>query len=269
MTTIAALLPDRTHLQRLTSALVDRHSLIACAHWEDVATLCESESVHIVVVDPHAEDEHPFTRLRAFRDRFPGVVLVGYIALARALPQHLFELGQIGVNALVVADHDDAEDRLLALADHGDAGTIAALVDRSLPHVHEDVRRAVLTAVGRAADNLSPVALVEAIGISRRTLSQRLASENFPPPRVLLTWGRLLVAARLLEDDRRSADAIARSLHFPSGTAFRNTLQRYLHATPGQIRARGGAPYVLRVFLRRRTSDGAPREPRRGLQIAI
>jgi hypothetical protein len=43
---------------------------------------------------------------------------------------------------------------------------------------------------------------------------------------------------------------VAASLDFPSGSAFRNTCQRYLHATPGEIRGRGGAAYVIRTMLR-------------------
>lgn len=40
------------------------------------------------------------------------------------------------------------------------------------------------------------------------------------------------------------------TLGYPSGSAFRNTCQRYLHATPGEIRARGGAAYAVRALLR-------------------
>jgi hypothetical protein len=52
-----------------------------------------------------------------------------------------------------------------------------------------------------------------------------------------------------LEDRHRSADRIALALDFPSGSAFRNTCQRYLQATPLDIRARGGAAYVIRTLL--------------------
>ncbi len=66
-----------------------------------------------------------------------------------------------------------------------------------------------------------------------------------PSPQRLITWGRLVVASHLLEDAQRSADNIATALHFPSGSAFRNTCQRYLHCTPSQLRQPGGAEYVI------------------------
>jgi AraC-like DNA-binding protein len=82
---------------------------------------------------------------------------------------------------------------------------------------------------------------------------RRLSDAGFPPPRRLITWGRLIVAAQLLEDPLRSADAVSIALDFPSGSAFRNTCQRYLHATPSQLRARGGAEYVIAGLMQ----DGA------------
>ena len=51
----------------------------------------------------------------------------------------------------------------------------------------------------------------------------------------------------MLEDANRSADSAARALDFPSGSAFRNTCQRYLKATPQEIRAAGGDPQAARA----------------------
>jgi AraC-like DNA-binding protein len=81
-------------------------------------------------------------------------------------------------------------------------------------------------------------------------VSQRLAKSGFPAPRRLLTWGRLIFAAHLLEDRHRSADRIAAALEFPSGSAFRNACQRYLGLTPLEIRDRGGASHALAALLR-------------------
>jgi methylphosphotriester-DNA--protein-cysteine methyltransferase len=65
----------------------------------------------------------------------------------------------------------------------------------------------------------------------------------------LVTWGRLIVAAQMLSDRQRSADAVARALAFPSGSAFRNTCQRYLGLRPNEIRDAGGADAVVDRFL--------------------
>jgi AraC-like DNA-binding protein len=68
-----------------------------------------------------------------------------------------------------------------------------------------------------------------------------------------------MIAARLLEDPERSADHVALALEYPSGSAFRNSCQRYLGATPHDIRARGGARWVAEEFLTRITpATGTP-----------
>jgi AraC-like DNA-binding protein len=85
--------------------------------------------------------------------------------------------------------------------------------------------------------------------VPRRQLTRRLAEAGFPPPHRLLTWGRLILAAHMLEDEERSADGVALVLDFPSGSAFRNTCQRYLRATPQQIRQKGGAAHVIAAFM--------------------
>jgi len=53
----------------------------------------------------------------------------------------------------------------------------------------------------------------------------------------------------MLEDPHRSADSVARILDFPSGSAFRNTCQRYLSAAPQEIRNDGGSAFVVTAFL--------------------
>jgi hypothetical protein len=71
----------------------------------------------------------------------------------------------------------------------------------------------------------------------------------------------LIVAARMLEDDQRSADSVALALEFPSGSAFRNTCQRYLRLAPQQIRASGGAEFVIQAFLGQKRSGAAGLRP--------
>ena len=100
----------------------------------------------------------------------------------------------------------------------------------------------------RTTPSSSPSSLARLLGVPPRVLARRLSDAALPPPNKLLTWGRLLVASRMLEDGGRSADGVAQALSFPSGSAFRNASQRYLAATPGEIRARGGARWVLERF---------------------
>jgi transcriptional regulator GlxA family with amidase domain len=135
--------------------------------------------------------------------------------------------------------------------------------------VNPSIADAVLMSVTRAHERLSPQELARLLILPRRTVSQRLAAAGFPPPQRLLTWGRLIVAAHLLEDIHRSADRIAVSLDFPSGSAFRNICQRYLHATPRDIRQRGGSRFVIQRFFREVESAHSARAAARGNRRSV
>jgi AraC-like DNA-binding protein len=162
----------------------------------------------------------------------------------------LFDAGRAGVDGLIIADEDDAPRSLLALIERSESKSLAGLIRRSLDGIDPLVTDAVLLSVTRAHERLSPVGLARLLAQPRRAVADRLAAEGFPPPQRLLTWGRLIVAAHMLEDAHRSADRVAATLDFPSGSGFRNTCQRYVQATPGEIRTRGGASYVVRMLLR-------------------
>src|SRR6185437_5018417 len=86
------------------------------------------------------------------------------------------------------------------------------------------------------------------MGVGGRRLSRGLAASGYPSAHKLIMWGRLIVAAALMDGTRHSTDRIALTLSFPSGSAFRNNCRRYLGAKPSEVRARGGATLVFGLF---------------------
>jgi AraC-like DNA-binding protein len=252
MGVIAALLPHDGRMQRLRAAVRERYSLVDCTDWSDLTRACERGSVHLVVFDLYVDGRADFERVRQLRVRAPRAALVAYVELNRERARDMFDAGRCGIDALVVADESDSTAALTAVLEQAEARSVAALLRPALVPFKSTVRDAVLIAVTRAHERLTPDGLARMIAVSRRMLAKRLEVAAFPPPHQLLTWGRLIVAAHMLEDGDRSADGVASALDFPSGSAFRNTCQRYLHCTPHQLRARGGARHVIRELLDRR-----------------
>jgi AraC-like DNA-binding protein len=168
----------------------------------------------------------------------------------------MFDAGRCGLEALVVLDENDAPEALAGLIARATARGAAALVRPRVAGLRRAVRDAVLLAVTRAHERLTPERLARLIAVSRRALTRRLSEAQLPPPHQMLTWGRLVVAAHLLEDGSRSADGVALALDFPSGSAFRNVCRRYVGATPLEIRARGGASFVIERLFARREAAG-------------
>ena len=250
MGVIATLLPNAGHLNRLRTAIRDRHSLVACDDWPELLNVCEQQPVRVAVVDLFIGGRANFERVRHIKQRLPRLTLIAYVSFTSDRAHDLFDAGRQGMDGLVLADQDDAPRNLLALIEHAESRSLGAVVRAALESVDATTRDAVLLAVTRAHERLSPDALARLLALPRRTISQRLSTAGFPAPQRLIAWGRLIVAAHLLEDRHRSADRIAMALDFPSGSAFRNTCRRYLGVTPGEIRRLGGASFVIKELLR-------------------
>jgi AraC-like DNA-binding protein len=274
MAVIPALLNDPTQMQRLKTAIRDRHAIVPCASWPELFGACATQVVHLSVFDLFLSGSANFDAVRRLRQRHPRMTLVAYIAMTPERTHDVFDAGRVGVNEIILAGVDDAPRPLLALIERGEARSLAAAVRGAFAERSPLARDALLLAVSRAHERLSAETLAHLLSIPRRSLSKRLADEGLPAPQRLITWGRLIVAGHMLEEPRRSADRVAVALGFPSGSAFRNTCQRYLHATPQEIRRRGGSLHVLRSLLRQLEaatppSEAAGRRVRRALQPVV
>jgi AraC-like DNA-binding protein len=259
MGVVATLLPPH-QLQRCRAALRDRYEVVACDDWNAVLRACERQPVRVAVVDIFLDPE-PFDRLRQLKQRLPRLAVIAYVTVTVERAPDLFDAGRQGVDALIITDRNDSAVELIRTVATAESRNLSDGVRRQLSGVDSVVYDAVMLAVTQAHERLSPTGLARRLGLPRRTVLQRLSAAGFPAPLRLLTWGRLIAAAHMLEDAHRSADRVASTLAFPSGSAFRNTCQRYLHATPRQIRARGGAQYVIRCFFRQVRSARTPETP--------
>jgi AraC-like DNA-binding protein len=247
---VAALLSDRSREARLRTAMRERHQLVVAKRWAEFLDLCGSAPMTAAVIDLADYGHATFDELRQFRARHDSTALVLYIAVPPVAVRDVFEAGRFGFDAIVVADTGDAPHELQEVIERAMARGVGELLRKALGDVAPTARDATLASVARAHERLSPEKLARLLGVRRRALTERLGRAGFPAPQRLIAWGRLIVAARMLEDADRKADAIALALDFPSGSAFRNTCQRYLGATPQEIRLRGGATYAIGAFLR-------------------
>ncbi len=246
---IATLLPPQ-QLQRLRMAVRERHEVTSCEDWDALANVCERQPIRVAIIDLFMDGEANFASIRRLKLRLPQLSLILYVAASLDRARDLFDAGRQGMDGLVMMDRDDSPIEFLRLIGLAESGALAGVVRKLASDEDSVVHDAVMLAITRAHERLSPVRLAALLAVPRRTLSLRLANAGYPAPLRLLTWGRLIVAAHMMEDRRRSADRVAANLEFPSGSAFRNACNRYLHATPSQIRTRGGADYVIRSFLK-------------------
>lgn len=264
MALLATLLPNQQRLIRLRSALRDRYTLHECADWNELLETCGRHAVTMAVVDPFwpTGEGADFDALRLLKRRYPSVAVIPYVGVP-ASPHQLFELGRFGLDAIIIAEHDDQQPRrMVARIEQAEARGLTEGLRRTLGDLRPTARDATLVCVTRAHQRLSPDALARILGIRRKVLSERLLQAGLPSPQPLIAWGRLIVAARMLEDPERSADRVAFALEYPSGSAFRNSCQRYLRSTPHEIRAHGGAQWVIDRFLEQVRTGAAQGTPK-------
>jgi AraC-like DNA-binding protein len=246
---LAALLPAPRCLARLEAAVGTLHGVRSAPTWQALERVCTEAPVDLAVIDLYADGAANFDAVRRLRSRFGTVTLIAYVAFAPERTRDLFDLGRAGVVGLLLSDLDDRPRTIRSVVERAEARGAAPELRRHLASHSAIVRDAVLVSVTRAHERLTGERLAEILAVSRRTLSGELLRAGFPPPAKLVTWGRLIVAGQMLGDRQRSADAIARALDFPSGSAFRNTSQRYLGLKPTEVREAGGVDAVLTRFL--------------------
>ena len=258
MGVVATLLPNTKHLQRLRLALRDRHDVIVCGDWGSLVRVCEHQPVGLAFVDIFAGEPAAGDRIRRLKVRLPRLTVIAYVSFTPDRAYDLFDAGRQGADGLIIADQRDSPRALLALVEQADSRSLGGIIQQALEGTDPVARDAMLLAVAHAHEGLSSQELARRLSLHRRTLSTHLMRAGFPSAQRLLTWGRLIVAGQSLEDRHRTAQRVASSLGFPSGSAFRNTCQRYLHATPQEIRARGGGAYVVRTMLRQLQTSPIP-----------
>lgn len=248
MASLAAMITDPLALQRLTTAVQGEHRLIHCTSWDALERVCKDDAVTLAILDLFAEGKAHFDVIRRLKLRAERISLVAYVTVTPERARDLFDAGRAGLDGLLISGQDDTPAAFRAVLERAEARGVAQLLRPRVANFPAVVRDAIMVAVTRAHLRLTGQRLAEICGTSKRAMLSALADAKCPPPQKLITWGRLIVAAQMLEDGQRTADGVARMLDFPSGSAFRNTCQRYLGATPQEIRSKGGAAWVASRF---------------------
>ncbi|HEY5087463.1 MAG TPA: helix-turn-helix domain-containing protein [Gemmatimonadaceae bacterium] len=249
MSVILTLISHPGRLARLRSAARDSHTVIACENWEQIFSTCNGRLVHAAVLDLELAATPSFDSIRRFKRLNPGVALIAYTTYSSERTHHIFDAGRCGFEVLVIADLDDGPSAFSRAIEKASARGVAGMVKSGLaPAVDRMATDALLMAITRAHERLTPATLAHEMGVGGRRLSRALATSGYPSAHKLIMWGRLIVAAALMDGTRHSTDRIALTLSFPSGSAFRNNCRRYLSAKPSEIRTRGGAALVLSLL---------------------
>lgn len=234
---------------RLEAAAGVRHALHLARGWAELTGLAARSPLALAFVDPYHGGRFAAPELRRLAERSPRVALVAWADFAARPAADAFSLALLGVRAVLSLGSGDAPAAVRqCLTDHLNAAPLDALAARladAAPLRLRECLRAVVRSTGAPATVTEFAALARC---SPRTLRRALRGAGLPAPEQLLAWRRLLHAARLLEDGR-SADSVARTLDFSSGSALRKCLRRASGMRPRELVSRGGLAFLAERFV--------------------
>jgi len=252
MAHVVGLIADREARARVAHGLRGHAAVTFCeAAAELIETLARSPVTAVVVEVRDRAGVCAASVIRSLRDGYPSIPVVAYCSLTSATPHDILTAAKAGASGLVLRGVDDSGVALRAALTSAEDDCVARRVMRMLDEVAPGgVRPIVEYCILHARNAPSVQEVARALGISRKTLVNRLGAAGMPAPSAVIGWCRLLQAARLIEDPKRPVERIAHELDFPSGASLRNMLKRYTGLQPREVRENGGLGCVLHAFQR-------------------
>lgn len=245
---------DRVFCERVRRACAQRFQLRVVPSWDALReTIQDAAANALVVVDPYEGtfgDEHLSPTLRALLREFPSTTVLAACGVRRGCFEDVRTLGEWGVSRVISLDEEDTPVAIAQRLSAAQGRPLRTLIRRALPPNVPGRAQAILMAaseivsVGGAASDLA-----RSLHVTTRTLLRWCRRASLPPPRRLLAWMRILLAAELLDDPGRSVLGVAFACGYTSDSALRLVMRRYLGVTPGALRTRGAFAVASRAFV--------------------
>ena len=224
-----------------------------CGNGTELMVQVRAPDVLGLVVDTTDEDGRPTApSADQIRQEHPKLPILLWCRREEAAGRAFQALCEVSATGVLFREPGEQEERTLAqLVPRGTLkyhDWIEALLERRVP---PSLRAVVGAALHQANAQLTVPELAQRLGMPRRTLSQHLNREHFPPAQVLLEWNRVLGAAWDLESRSESVERIAHDHGFSSAGALRTVLKRWTNDVPKDLRKSESFGWVLRCFDRR------------------
>lgn len=242
----------------------NRMTFRSLADWDELLeAVQDAPASALVVVDPYLDsgDTELSIELSSLLNRFPSLTVAAAIRLEVGSLDDMLKLGRWGVVQIVDLAEEATEisisRRLLAARGR----PLRSLVEGSLPAYTSAQGRAILSAASAiVAEGGQGKDLAKSLGITPRTLSRWCRKAALPPPKRLLAWMRILLAAEFLDDPGRPVSAVALSCGYAADSSLRLALRRFTGLTPTELRDRGAFETASVGFIEALDEARAPKK---------
>ena len=208
----------------------------------------------LVVVNPYEDTGNgsggPSQSLKSLLVEFPSTAVFAAMEIKPNRLEDLRTLGKWGVVQVISIAHDDTPAAMVQRFRAAQGRPLKALLENVLPADTPGRARAIVDAAaevvavgGHGRD------LARQLRLSRRTLLRWCERAELPPPRKLLAWMRILLAAELLDDPGRTVLSVAHACGYSSDSGLRRVTQKFVGSSPTELRRRGAFARSSKVFL--------------------
>ncbi|HEU0301705.1 MAG TPA: helix-turn-helix domain-containing protein [Longimicrobium sp.] len=226
----------------------------------------------ILVVDPYEgsgrDDARLSPELRTLLWEFPSATVLAALDIRPGRSRDLRTLGEWGVTDIISLAEDDTHEAIYRRLRSVEGRSLQTLLERTLPAMLSGrTRMLMMTAAEVVAVGGKGRDLARRLHLSERTVLRWAERAGLPPPRRLLAWMRILMAASLLDDPGRSVLSVAHACGYSSDSSLRRAMQDFLSTGPSALRRQGALPLASRVFLKELEQTRAATRDRHSLRF--
>lgn len=252
--TVVALIFGAVERARIRDALRGRQQVWFIDRVNELAEALNQpdRTVTNVIIEARDADRRSTAEIIALLRRTrKSLPVVGYCRVGLEHSADVRELSVAGVSELLFCGLDDTGSALNEVLSAARQASVGETVAETLMRIVPSLLWPFVRHVSMHPNEAKRVSvLATALGYHRKTLVNHCAQANVPPPQELLAWCRLAVVGYLLETTTQTIEAIALQLDFPSDTALRNLMKRYVGLRAGDVRHGGGLQCVVAAFER-------------------
>jgi AraC-like DNA-binding protein len=241
--------------ERLRSLASERsYELQLIPTWSDLAEAARvAPASALIVIDPYAEvpDRRQVSAdLARLLDRLPSLTITAAMPVEPGRSADVRRMGEMGVVQVIDLDEETTVTAVGQRLSSARGRPLRALMDRALPESASGAARAILAAATAiVAEGGQGQDLARLLDVTPRTVSRWCRRAALPPPKRLLAWMRILLAAELLDDPGRRISDVAAACGYAADSSLRHTLRTFLGMTPTELRSSGAFAVSSRLFL--------------------
>ena len=248
---LSVLLADAAALDRLRTAVTPRFQLTLHSSWDDLVTRAPARNPEALIVDLfHPQGPRAIGPLtEKARDLGCGLVVCSDF---RGRESDLLTLGLHDVRAALMLPSLGSLRKIEMVVERAIADAVSReVVEQIESRAPELAVRALEWAVRNASSGATAQGLAEAMASpSPKALSNRLREEGLPTIRCTLLWGRLMLAASLLERSADTVESVAQRVGYASRSGLTRALSKELGIPPSELALRGGSGTVVHHYLK-------------------